>query len=281
MAGPNVPKPHLLTLPREIRNIIYSYAHEPAFVTVNKAEDKPYEEEGGTPLNKTPFTVEIVNAPCFNLLLAHPRLEAEYKEEKAWKAFTVRVEINWEEWVRAKWNPDSVERSSLTRNLKGSWREACALATHLTVMVTFAEDYFIQEGVQHPWINFMELHTIMPNLKTIRVFQRSSSQRYMWSYGPVMSSYPIRRTVFRDNKLDAELLEDLAIDAYEQDELLESNEIEVVTDDDGKTNPLRQFWSHEEILEVDAFFRHSNGDEEEQLEDEEEQLSLFDLSFIV
>jgi hypothetical protein len=127
MAGPNVPKPHLLTLPREIRNIIYSYAHEPAFVTVNKAEDKPYEEEGGTPLNKTPFTVEIVNAPCFNLLLAHPRLEAEYKEEKAWKAFTVRVEINWEEWVRAKWNPDSVERSSLTRHLKGSWREACAL----------------------------------------------------------------------------------------------------------------------------------------------------------
>jgi hypothetical protein len=265
MAGPIVPKPHLLTLPREIRNMIYSYVHEPAFVTVDEARDKPYEEQGGTPLDKTPFTVEIVNAPCFNLLQVHPRLEAEYKEEKAWKTFTVRVKIDWEEWVRAKSNPDSVEHSSLTRHLKGSWREACAQAIHLTVMVTFAEDYFIQEGIQHPWIDFMELHTIMPNLKTIRVFQRSSRERYMWSCRPVMSSFPIRRTVFRDSELDAELLEDLAIGSYEQDDLLESHEIEVVTDDDEKTNPLRQFWSHEEILEVDAFFRHSNGDGKGQL----------------
>jgi hypothetical protein len=267
MAGPNVP--HLLGLPRELRNIIYSYLHE------------PLRTEGGTPLDKTPFTVEIVNAPCYNLLLAHPQLEAEYKQEKAWKDFTVRVEINWEEWVRAKWNTDTVEPSSLTRHLKGSWREACAQTTHLTVMVTFAEDHFIQAGVQHPWIDFTELNTIMPNLKTIRVFQRNSSQRYTWSFGPVTPNYPIRRTVYRDNELHAELLEDLAIDTYEQAELLESNEIEVVTDDDEKTNPLRQFWTHEEILEVDAFFRHSNGQEEEELEDEQEEIGLFALSFIL
>jgi hypothetical protein len=73
----------------------------------------------------------MINAPCFNLLLAHPQLEAEYKQEKAWKDFTVRVEINWEEWVRAKWNTDTVEPSALTRRLKGSWREACAQVTHL------------------------------------------------------------------------------------------------------------------------------------------------------
>ena len=263
MAGPIVPKPHLLTLPREIRNMIYSYVHEPAFVTVDEVGDKPYEEHGGTPLNKTPFTVEIVNAPCFNLLLAHPRLEAEYKEEKAWKAFSVCVRINWEEWAHAKSGPDSVEHPCLTRHLKGSWREACAHAIYLTVKVTFAEGYFSQEGIQHPWIDFNELHTIMPNLKTIRIFQRSSRERYMWSYGHVMPRFPIRRTVFRDSELEAELLEDLAIDSYQQDDLLESHEVEVITDDDEKANPLRQFWSHEEILEVNDFFRHSSGDDEE------------------
>jgi hypothetical protein len=112
MAGPIVTKPHLLTLPREVWNEIYSYLHEPAFVSVEKTEDKPYEEHGGTPLSKTPFTVEFVNAPCFNMLLVHSRLHEEYKQEKAWKAFTVRVKVNWEVWVRTKYNPDSTERSS-------------------------------------------------------------------------------------------------------------------------------------------------------------------------
>ena len=33
----------------------------------------------------------------------------------AWKILTVRVKINWEEWARAKWNSNTVEHSSLTR----------------------------------------------------------------------------------------------------------------------------------------------------------------------
>ena len=78
-----------------------------------------------------------------------------------------------------------------------------------------------------------------------------------------MSSFPIRRTVFRDSELEAELLEDLAIDSYQQEDLLESHEVEAITDNDEKANPLRQFWSHEEILEVNDFFRHSSGDGEE------------------
>ena len=79
----------------------------------------------------------------------------------------------------------------------------------------------------------------------------------------IMSSFPIRRTVFRDSELEAELLEDLAIDSYQQEDLLESHEVEAITDNDEKANPLRQFWSHEEILEVNDFFRHSSGDGEE------------------
>jgi hypothetical protein len=129
-------------------------------------------------------------------------------------------------------------------------------------MVTFAEDYFIQEGIQHPWIDLEELGTIMPDLETIRIFWRNSREHYMWSYGPVMPSLLIRRTVYRESDIDAELIEDLAIHSSPQDDCVESHGFELITDDEEKTNPLRQFWTHEEILEMDAFFRHSDGDEE-------------------
>ena len=102
----------------------------------------------------------------------------------------------------------------------------------------------------------------MPKLKTVRFFQRSSQTRYMSSYGPVMPTLLIRRTVFRD--INVELLEDLSIDSYQQNNPSEPNKIEVDTKDDGETNPLRKFWTHEKILEVDAFFRHSDGDGEGQ-----------------
>ena len=130
-------------------------------------------------------------------------------------------------------------------------------------MVTYAQDYFIQEGVEHPWIDLKELQDAMPNLKTIRMFQRGSSSRYMWSYGPVLPSIPIRRTVFLDSELDTELLEDLEIDSHQHGDLVESSEIEITTDGDENTNPLRKFWTHEEILEVDSFFRHSDEAGEE------------------
>lgn len=72
-------RPHLLTLPREVRNIIYEHL-------TREIELRSVSQIGGVRI-----AVSLINAPHINLLLTHPQLHDEYKESSAFVNLRVYI----------------------------------------------------------------------------------------------------------------------------------------------------------------------------------------------
>lgn len=72
-------RPHLLTLPREVRNLIYENL------------TRTLELRGIKKIGDSLTMVFLTNAPYVNLLLTHSRLHDEYKESDAFQKLSVTV----------------------------------------------------------------------------------------------------------------------------------------------------------------------------------------------
>ena len=81
--------PSLLTLPRELRDHIYSYLTQNLNFCVFYDIDNLSEVR-----SEKAFTIHIENAPIAGVLLSHPRLHNEYLENPIFKTLTAAVYID-------------------------------------------------------------------------------------------------------------------------------------------------------------------------------------------
>ena len=91
------PAPHLLILPREVRNLIYEYL------------TREVELRGIAKFGDFPVIVALHNAPYINILLTHSRLHDEYKDSSAFLELAATVS-HWNvaaEIADAEWLTDS------------------------------------------------------------------------------------------------------------------------------------------------------------------------------
>jgi hypothetical protein len=75
------PTPHLLTVPREIRDQIYSHLHRKI-------------QLHHTPLRDVALRIDVSlkNTPLISVLLMHPRLRAEYTQSPSFKKLSLKID---------------------------------------------------------------------------------------------------------------------------------------------------------------------------------------------
>jgi hypothetical protein len=87
--------PHLLTLPREIRNNIYQYLHHPVetdcLVDEVVVDGLLWKDEGAPGILEIQVTVE--QAPIVNVMLVHSRIYEEYRESLMFKNYSATFKV--------------------------------------------------------------------------------------------------------------------------------------------------------------------------------------------
>jgi hypothetical protein len=86
-------KPHLLTIPREIRNEIYSYLHQRI-----KFQDEILMQYAEGSTRDAHLCLE--NAPLINVLLTHSRLYDEYKESDCFRIPSAVLNVFYNDHIR-------------------------------------------------------------------------------------------------------------------------------------------------------------------------------------
>lgn len=158
---------HLLTLPREIRDIIYQNVHRPDTL------EWPWKTNRNIFHNENEDVCEILrivvhNLPCSGLLLAHPQLNAEYNTPQ-FQDISAQVTL------------DIVKRAvtrTYTRtepSLCAAQRTRLAHIRHLTAIINYPRGQYweISESTT-PYVRSFRGAILrdMPNLVTVRFLQR-------------------------------------------------------------------------------------------------------------
>ncbi|KAG9197388.1 hypothetical protein G6514_001608 [Epicoccum nigrum] len=111
--------PHLLTLPREIRNNIYQHRHrkvETVCLVDNVAEDEHlYQINGGI----MEIQVSVEQAPLVDVMLIHSQIYAEYRESITFKNYSVAFKVEQDAHLVRPLNQVTIRacRTDLHRNI--------------------------------------------------------------------------------------------------------------------------------------------------------------------
>ena len=149
-------KPHLMTLPREVRDNIYSYLRHKVMLRV--------------PTEHRTQALQVKNAPIVAVLLTHSQLYHEYKDADCFKNLT-----GWLYWAPPCGDPmpaiiaDSRVLSQI-RHLELA--EAVAVYSEQDGF-----DYKIPSGEAFARYLRVQLVPMLPHLKTLRL--------RTWSYTPI------------------------------------------------------------------------------------------------
>jgi hypothetical protein len=162
-------EPHLLTIPREIRDNIYKYLHRELRICTALLES-----------DHDPPIVSIMNAPYLSVLLVHSRLYEEYKECASFRSSTAEIRIK----------PYSNHYGLTNTNL--SRQDQAALARMSCATICF-DDWWKTDD--HFSEHIEKTYMYLPQLRALRVF----NQRLIGYFGddtlPTQISYYEETTI--------------------------------------------------------------------------------------
>ncbi|KAF9691814.1 hypothetical protein EKO04_010238 [Ascochyta lentis] len=166
---------HLLTIPREIRNLVYVYLY------------KDLELRSVSHIGDTHVIFGLVNAPCLNLMLTHPRIYEEYKESESFTnlaASLTNIDHFADLW---KWRKDAKTQQQDS--------EALSRIKHITLRFTHLPSPSPQDSSITKLIDALALRC--PRLDTLMIGEFKHIEKYTDETLPKDLSFSTADTLLR------------------------------------------------------------------------------------
>lgn len=165
------PSPHLLTIPRELRNNIYAYLHYEFSLwwDWSKGQDHPQ----GHIVNQ--IAVRFHNVPCSSVIRTHSRLCDEYIKAAPTQDLSATIEVCPSIYVTVGGDKDA-NVDTFAKRVTGTFEHLRKTTIFLTYIDTISKDYV--PGAEM-WASIERLIKVIkskaPHLSTIRVAFRHNS----------------------------------------------------------------------------------------------------------
>ncbi|KAG9189433.1 hypothetical protein G6011_06301 [Alternaria panax] len=157
--------PHLLTIPRELRNNIYKYLYDEVSLWWDWSNGQDFAK--GHIVNQV--AVRFHNAPCSSIIRAHSRLCDEYIKSAPMQDFSATIEVYPSVYANVSTDKD-IDHEALAKRVAGAFESLRKITVILTYIDALSDSYV--PGAEM-WASIKRLIGVIkskaPHLSMVRV----------------------------------------------------------------------------------------------------------------